>query len=57
MVNITNKLEKVEYINNKNLEMIHKRFTGKHTIHWLQGEPMTEEVNQKTDIKLKYSKK
>ena len=44
MVSTKVKLEKVQYVNNKNLDLVHKRFTGKLTIHWKEGEPMKEEL-------------
>lgn len=52
MATVNDKMEKVEYINNKNIDLVHKRFTGKRTIHWREGEPMIEEENRKKDIKL-----
>lgn len=43
MATVNEKLEKVQYINNKNIDLVHKRFTGKLTIHWQNGEPKKEE--------------
>ena len=51
-MDLTERLEKVEYLNNKNLDLAHKGFTGHTTIHWRKGEPMVEEVNVKKDIVL-----
>jgi hypothetical protein len=52
MATVNEKIEKVEYINNKNIDLVHKRFTGSYMVHWKDGEPMVEEENRKKDIKL-----
>lgn len=52
MIPLKDKLEKVQYINNKNIDLVHKRFTGKRTIHWKDGEPMREEELRAKNIKL-----
>lgn len=52
MATLKEKLEKVEYVNNKNIDLVHKSFTGKKTIHWKDGEPMIEEENSQKKIRL-----
>jgi len=52
MAALKDKLEKVEYINNKNIDLVHRNFTGKRTVHWKDGEPMEEEENRKSKIRL-----
>jgi hypothetical protein len=36
------KLEKVQYLSNKNISRVYRMFTGEVKIHWLKGEPMEE---------------
>ena len=50
MATTDEKLEKVEYLNNINLNLVRRGFTGKRTIHWYKGEPKIEEENNKKDI-------
>ncbi len=45
------RLEKVEFINNKNIDLAHKGFTGSVIVHWYQGEPQKIEVTTKKDLK------
>lgn len=52
MTVLNEKLEKVEYLNNKNIDLVHRKFTGKVIIHWKDGEPMQEEVINSKKIKL-----
>ena len=52
MSSLTDKLEKVQYLNNKNIDLAHRGFTGSITIHWFHGEPMEEENLKKNKIKL-----
>jgi hypothetical protein len=46
------KLEKIQYLNNSNLSRFEKKFTGSHTTHWKEGEPLKEEENRKKNINL-----
>lgn len=46
------RLEKIEYLNNRNLEMVRKEYTGQIIVHWRDGEPMEIEVHQKKKIDL-----
>ncbi|HUX59524.1 MAG TPA: hypothetical protein VMV77_21300 [Bacteroidales bacterium] len=50
MPTIEQKLEKVEYINNKNLNFCHRGFTGSITIHWKEGEIMKEEKHESKNV-------
>lgn len=52
MASDNEKLEKVTFLNNKNIDLVYKKFTGKVIIHWKDGEPMEEEVISKKKIKL-----
>jgi hypothetical protein len=52
MATFDEKLEKVQYLNNKNIDYVHKGYTGTITIHWLKGEPMEEEEKNKKKINL-----
>ena len=49
---ISEKLEKVEYLNNKNIKYVEIGFTGRITIHWKDGEPMSEEEFRTKHIRL-----
>ena len=49
---IDENLEKVEYLNNENIDLVHKKWTGRKTVHWKEGEPMEEEDYTKKKIKL-----
>lgn len=52
MPTIEENLEKVQYLNNKNLDKAHRKWTGQMIIHWKDGEPMIEEELTKKPIKL-----
>ena len=46
------KREKVLYLNNRDADRVSRRFTGKVTVNWFQGEPMDESEEVKGKIKL-----
>jgi hypothetical protein len=46
------KLEKVLYLNNKDIGRVNRRFTGKVVVNWFKGEPMDEAEEVKGKIKL-----
>ena len=52
MASIDERLEKVQYLNNINIGLAERRWTGSRTIHWKNGEPMLEEENKKKQINL-----
>ena len=46
------KLEKVLYLNGRDISRVHKKFTGKVLIHWKDGDPRVEEETPIKEIKL-----
>ncbi len=52
MTTLSEKLEKIQYLYNKLIDFVHKRFTGHFTIHFHDGEPMDEEEFKRNKIKL-----
>lgn len=52
MTSDKDKLEKVTFLNNKNIDLVYRKFTGKVIIHWKDGEPMLEETISKKNINL-----
>ncbi len=52
MDSLSDKLEKVQYLNNNNIDRTHKGFTGQVLIHWYKGEPQKEEITRKKNIDL-----
>jgi hypothetical protein len=49
---MSEKLEKIEYLNNKNIKYVETKFTGQIVVHWKEGEPMIEEEHKKRQINL-----
>jgi len=50
-MSIKQKLESVEKLNNFNIDRVQKKFTGKTTVNWYEGEPKDIVIDVRKEIK------